>query len=154
LDYYTKTAFELVSPKLGAQNAIIGGGRYDYMVEEFGGPELCGIGFAVGMERLVSVVPFKAEKEKFLYLAYLGEEAKKAGMELTRFLRSKGVECLIEYKDRGLKSNLSRANKLKARWVVMIGEDELKSGMYKLKDMETGDQQDMTRDDILKLIIK
>jgi histidyl-tRNA synthetase len=106
------------------------------------------------MERLVSVVPFKAEKEKFLYLAYLGEEAKKAGMELTRFLRSKGVECLIEYKDRGLKSNLSRANKLKARWVVMIGEDELKSGMYKLKDMETGDQQDMTRDDILKLIIK
>ena len=154
LDYYTKTAFELVSPKLGAQNAIIGGGRYDYMVEEFGGPELCGIGFAVGMERLISVVPFKAEKEKFLYLAYLGEEAKKAGMELARFLRSEGVGCLIEYKDRGLKSHLSRANKLRARWVVMIGEDELKSGMFKLKDMETGDQQDTTRDDILKHIRK
>ena len=154
LDYYTKTAFELVSPKLGAQNAIIGGGRYDYMVKEFGGPELCGIGFAVGMERLISLVPFKAKKEKFLYLAYLGEEAKKAGMELARFLRSEGVECLIEYKDRSLKSHLSRANKLRARWVVMIGEDELKSGMFKLKDMETGDQQDTTRDDILKHIRK
>jgi len=154
LDYYTKTAFELVSPKLGAQNAIIGGGRYDYMVEEFGGPALCGIGFAVGMERLISVVSFKAEKEKFLYLAYLGEEAKKAGMKLTRFLRSKGVECLIEYKNRSLKSHLSRANKLKARWVVMIGEDELKSGMFKMKDMETGNQHDATRDDILKHIRK
>jgi histidyl-tRNA synthetase len=154
LDYYTKTAFELVSPKLGAQNAIIGGGRYDYMVEEFGGPELCGIGFAVGMERLISVVPFKAEREKFLYLAYLGEEAKEAGMELARFLRSEGVECLIEYKDRGLKSHLGRANKLRARWVVMIGEDELKSGRFKLKDMKTGDQQDTTRDDILKHIRK
>jgi len=152
LDYYTKTAFELVSPKLGAQNAIIGGGRYDYMVEEFGGPELCGIGFAVGMERLISVVPFKAEQEKFLYLAFLGEEAKKAGMDLARFLRHEGVECIIEYKDRVLKSHLSRANKLRARWVVMIGEDELKSGVFKLKDMETGDQYDTTRDDILKHI--
>jgi histidyl-tRNA synthetase len=150
LDYYTKTAFELVSPKLGAQNAILGGGRYDDMVEEFGGPELCGIGFAVGMERLISVVPFNAEKEKFLYLAYLGEEAKKAGMELARFLRSEGLECLIEYKDRSLKSHLSRANKLKASWTVMIGPDELKSGVFKLKDMETGDQHDTTRDDILK----
>jgi histidyl-tRNA synthetase len=154
LDYYTKTAFELVSPKLGAQNAILGGGRYDYMVEEFGGPELCGIGFAVGMERLISVVPFNAEKEKFLYLAYLGEEAKKAGMELARFLRGEGGECLIEYKDRGLKSHLSRANKLRARWTVMIGPDELKSGVFKLKDMETGDQHDTTRDDILKYIRK
>jgi histidyl-tRNA synthetase len=154
LDYYTKTAFELVSPKLGAQNAILGGGRYDYMVEEFGGPELCGIGFAVGMERLISVVPFNAEKEKFLYLAYLAEEAKKAGMELARFLRGEGVECLIEYKDRGLKSHLSRANKLRARWTVMIGPDELKSGVFKLKDMKTGDQHDTTRDDILKYIRK
>jgi len=154
LDYYTKTAFELVSPKLGAQNAIIGGGRYDYMVEEFGGPELCGIGFAVGMERLISVVPFNAEKEKLLYLAYMGEEAKKAGMELARFLRREGVECLIEYKDRSLKSHLSRANKLGASWVVIIGEDELKSGILKLKDMETGGQYDTTRDDILKSIRK
>jgi len=154
LDYYTKTAFELISPKLGAQNAILGGGRYDYMIKEFGGPELSGIGFAVGMERLISVVPFNAEKEKFLYLAYLGEEAKKVGMELARLLRSEGVECLIEYKERGLKSHLSRANKLRARWVVMIGEDELKSGEFKLKDMETGGQYSITRDDILKYIRK
>jgi len=154
LDYYTKTAFEIISPKLGAQNAILGGGRYDYMVEEFGGPDLCGIGFAVGMERLISVVPLVEEKKKFLYFAFLGDEAKKAGMELARFLRREGIECLVEYKDRSLKSHLSRANKLGANWVVIIGEDELKSGLFKLKDMETGKQYDTTRKDILKYVKK
>jgi len=152
LDYYTKTAFEVISPKLGAQNAIIGGGRYDYMVEEFGGPELCGIGFAVGMERLISVVPIVEEKENFLYLAYLGDEAKKVGMQLARFLRREGVECLIEYKDRSLKNHLSRANKLGAAWVLMIGEDEVKKERYQLKEMKTGLQREGTTEQILKII--
>jgi len=152
LDYYTKTAFEVISPKFGAQNAIIGGGRYDYMVEEFGGPELCGIGFAVGMERLISVVPFVEEKENFLYLAYLGDEAKKVGMQLARFLRREEVECLIEYKDRSLKNHLSRANKLGAAWVLMIGEDEVKKERYQLKEMKTGLQREGTTEQILKII--
>lgn len=152
LDYYTKTAFEVISPKLGAQNAIIGGGRYDYMVEEFGGPELCGIGFAVGMERLISVVPIVEEKENFLYLAYLGDEAKKVGMQLARFLRREEVECLIEYKDRSLKNHLSRANKLGAAWVLMIGEDEVKKERYQLKEMKTGLQREGTTEQILKII--
>jgi len=140
LDYYTRTTFEIVSSRLGAQNAILGGGRYDYMSREFGGPDLCAIGFAVGMERLISVVPFAEEKEKFLYLAYLGDEAKKKGMELARFLREKGVECLMEYRERNLKNHLSRANKLGAAWVLIVGEDELKRNNYILKDMETGTQ--------------
>jgi histidyl-tRNA synthetase len=152
LDYYTKTAFEVISPKLGAQNAIIGGGRYDYMVEEFGGPELCGIGFAVGMERLISVVPFVEEKENFLYLAYLGDEAKKVGMQLARFLRREEVECLIEYKDRSLKNHLSRANKLGAAWVLIVGEDEVKKERYQLKEMKTGLQKEGTTEQILKII--
>lgn len=152
LDYYTKTAFEVTSPRLGAQNAILGGGRYDDMVKKFGGPDLCGIGFAVGMERLISVVNFKGKGEKFLYVAYLGDEAKKEGMELTRFFRKGGIECLIEYKDRNLKSQLGRANKLGSRWVLIVGEDEVKKKQYQLKEMKTGIQKEETREKILKAI--
>ena len=151
IDYYTKTTFEVASSKLGAQDAIIGGGRYDDMIKEFGGPDLCGIGFAMGMERLISVVPFTQMKEKFLYLAYLGDGAKRAGMELVRLLRREGIECLIEYRERSLKSQMSRANKLGAAWVLIIGEEEVKKGRYQLKDMETGNQEERTREEILKI---
>ena len=128
IDYYTKTTFEFVSRKLGAQDAILGGGRYDDMMKEFGGPDICGIGFAIGMGRLISVVPSKKTEEGFLYLAYLGEEAKKAGMELVQFLRSKGVECLMEFRERSLRNQMSRANKLGATWVLIVGEDEVRKG--------------------------
>lgn len=152
IDYYTKTTFEIVSPKLGAQDAILGGGRYDDMMKDFGGPGLCGIGFAMGLERLLSVVPFREEKGKLLYLAFLGSEAKKAGMVLSRFLRREGVECLIEYKERSLKNQMSRANKLEATWVLIVGEEEMKKGKYQLKNMETGHQEECTSDDILRII--
>lgn len=151
IDYYTKTTFEVASSKLGAQDAIIGGGRYDDMMKEFGGPDLCGIGFAMGMERLISVVPFIQMKEKFLYLAYLGDGAKRVGMELVRLLRREGIECLIEYRERSLKSQMSRANKLGAAWVLIIGEEEVKKGRYQLKDMEMGHQEERTREEILKI---
>jgi histidyl-tRNA synthetase len=152
IDYYTKTTFEVASSKLGAQDAIIGGGRYDDMMKEFGGPDLCGIGFAMGMERLISVVPFTRMKEKFLYLAYLGDGAKRVGMELVRLLRREKIECLIEYRERSLKSQMSRANKLGAAWVLIIGEEEVKKESYQLKDMETGQQEERTREEILKIL--
>jgi histidyl-tRNA synthetase len=154
LDYYTKTTFEIVSAKLGAQDAILGGGRYDEMMKEFGGPDICAIGFAMGLERLISVVPFKEKKENFLYLAYLGDEAKRAGMALVRSLRKEGVECLIEYKERSLKAQLGRANKLGASWVLIIGEEEVKKGKYNLKDMATGLQVEGTKEEILETVKK
>ena len=152
IDYYTKTTFEIVSSKLGAQNALIGGGRYDNMMKDFGGPDLCAIGFAMGLERLISVVPFTEEKGEFLYLAYLGDESKRAGMKAVQFLRKESVECLIEYKERSIKSQISRANKLGASWVLIIGEDEIKEGKYKLKNMASGLQVEGTQDEILKII--
>lgn len=152
IDYYTKTTFEIVTSKLGAQNAILGGGRYDDMMKEFGGPDICGIGFALGMERLLSVVKFKKEKENFLYLAYLGDEAKKACMQLARQLRRQGVECMIEFKERSLKSQLSRANKLDASWVVIVGDEEIKKGKYKIKEMATSLQKEGNPQEILKII--
>ncbi len=152
IDYYTKTTFEIVSSKLGAQNALIGGGRYDNMMKDFGGPDLCAIGFAMGLERLISVVPFTEEKGEFLYLAYLGDESKRAGMKAVQFLRKESVECLIEYKERSIKSQISRANKLGASWVLIIGEEEIKEGKYKLKNMASGLQVEGTQDEILKII--
>ncbi|MBS3818270.1 histidine--tRNA ligase [bacterium] len=152
LDYYTKTTFEIVSSRLGSQDAVLGGGRYDDMMTEFGGPDICGIGFAMGMERLLSVMPYRAEKDQFLYIVYLGEEAKKEGMELVRELRREGVPCLIEYKDKSLKNQMSRANKLEATWTLIIGEEEVKSGEYSLKNMESGVQEKVGREGIREAV--
>lgn len=152
IDYYTKTTFEIISCRLGAQDALLGGGRYDNMMEEFGGPPLCGIGFAMGLERLISVVSSEREKKKFIYLASLGEEAMKAGMELVRFLRREGVECLVEYKERNLKNQMTRANKLGADWVLIIGEEEVKKERFQIKNMKTSLQKEGAREEILKIV--
>ena len=152
LDYYTKTTFEIVSGHLGAQNALLGGGRYDDMMKDFGGPDICGIGFAMGMERVLAVAGLAPAKRKSLYLAYLGDEAKKTGLELARFLRANGVECLVEFKDRGMKAHFGRANKLEAAWVLIVGEDEMKKGRFGLKEMATGRQVDGTRDELLAIL--
>jgi histidyl-tRNA synthetase len=152
IDYYTRTTFEFVAPGLGAQSAVLGGGRYDDMMKDFGGPDLCAIGFAMGIERLLAAARVKVEKKPFVYLAYIGEDAKKSGMELARKLRSNGVECLVEYKDRGLKAQLGRASKLGAAWAVIIGEEEVGKGRYAVKSMATGEQRDAAPDDVLKII--
>jgi len=153
LDYYTKTTFEIVTSHLGAQNAILGGGRYDDMMKDFGGPDICGTGFAMGMERVLSAAELPPPRHQVLYLAYLGEDAKRAGLELSRFFRSNGVECLVEYKDRGMKAHFARANKLGAAWVLIVGDNELASGRFGLKEMATGRQVEGARDYLLALII-
>ncbi len=153
LDYYTKTTFEILGRGLGAQNALLGGGRYDDMMKDFGGPDLCAIGFAMGMERLISVLNLEPGIKKFLYLATMGEEAKKKGMELARDFRRKGVECLIEYAGRSLRNQMGRANKLGAAWVLIVGEEEILKGLYKLKDMATGTQIEGTAEDLFKTVL-
>jgi histidyl-tRNA synthetase len=152
LDYYTKTTFEIVGRGLGAQNSLLGGGRYDDMMKDFGGPDLCGTGFAMGMERLISILSIEPEKRKFLYLAPMGEVAKKKGIELARAFRRQGIECLIEYTDRSLKNQMGRANKLGAAWVLIVGEEEIRKGLYQLKDMATGTQKEGTAEDLLKIV--
>ncbi len=152
LDYYTRTAFEIITTKLGAQNAICGGGRYDDMMKEFGGPDLCAIGFAIGMERLLSVTEPRPVQRKVLYVAYLGDAAKKVGMKLARIFRRADIECLLEFKDKGLKAHMARANKLGAAWVLIAGEDELRKGRYPLKDMGSGVQTEGTPEEIIRAI--
>ncbi len=152
IDYYTKTTFEITTPELGAQNSILGGGRYDDMMKDFGGPDICGIGFAVGVERLLEVSELAMEPERFLYLAYLGDEAKTEAIRLARFLRQKGVDCLLEFKEKGLKGQLSRANKLQASWTLIIGAEELRLGRYKVKDMKSGTQTEARKEDVPGLL--
>ena len=152
LDYYTKTTFEVVSRGLGAQNSLLGGGRYDDMMRDFGGPDICGIGFAMGMERLISILDIQPEKKKILYFAYLEEEGKKKAVELARFFRQNGVECLVEFGHKSLKNQFGRANKLGAAWVCVVGEDEIRKRLYKLKDMTAGTQTEGRPEDLLKII--
>lgn len=154
LDYYTKTTFEFISTGMGAQDAVLGGGRYDDLMALYGGPDICGIGFAVGVERLLSIMPFDTPAERKIYIAYMGEEAKKAGITLARSLRKEGLECLIEYKERGLRNQLGRANKIQAAWTIIIGEEEIKTQRYQIKNMLTGEQAAIDRDDIIKSIKK
>ena len=152
LDYYTKTAFEVVSSGLGAQNSLLGGGRYDDMMKDFGGPDICGIGFALGLERLISILPLRPEKKKILYFAYRGDEGKKKGIELSRFFRRNGIECLLEFGPKSLKNQFGRANKLGAAWVCVAGEDEIRRGIYQLKDMAAGTQTEGSPEDLVKII--
>jgi|GEM_PF-1827103 len=152
LDYYTKTIFEIVTGESGQQNAVLGGGRYDDMMKDFGGPDICGTGFAMGVERLIALLDFKPEKRKFVYVIHVGEEAKKRAVVAAKELRAAGIEALVEFSARGFKSQFARANKLGSGWVLIIGEDEIRSGLYKFKDMATGEQRDVRPEGVVDLL--
>ena len=118
-----------MSGELGAQNSVLGGGRYDGLVKELGGPDIPGIGFALGMERLVMLVPPLAVGGRCdVFLAPLVPEARDFALRLQRQLRKAGVRVLMDHEGRGLKSQMKRADKLGARLVAIMGEDELERG--------------------------
>jgi len=147
LDYYTRTTFEITSDVLGAQNALLGGGRYDGLSEMIGGPPAPGIGFAIGLDRLMLAVEqagrLKASGELAVYVAWMGEAALAPATELTRALRLADIAVEINYESAKLKKSLGVANRLGARFAVIIGEGELASGRYQVKDMKTGEQQEL-----------
>ena len=148
LDYYTHTTFEVTSTELGAQNAICGGGRYNMLVEEFEGPSTPCFGFALGLERLISVIPFdktgKIGKQPDVFVLCLGEEAQKYGFQLTHKLRTNGFSVERDYDGGSMKSQMRKANKLACRFALIVGENEIKSGKYQLKDMSDGSQVEVS----------
>jgi len=150
LDYYCKTVFEITTAELGAQNAVAAGGRYDGLVEELGGKPTPAVGFAVGMERLIllleKVSPEGFDRRPDAFIAYVGEEAKAKAYGLADELRRGGLFVELEYEGRSLKSQLKRADKLGAGYAVIIGEDELGRGIVKLRDMESGTEEDVAPD--------
>ncbi len=144
LDYYVRTTFEVLSGELGAQNSVLGGGRYDGLVKQLGGPDIPGIGFALGMERLVMLippVPVVARCEVFL--APLVPEARDFALRLQRQLRQAGLRVMMDHEGRGLKSQMKRADKLGARFVAILGEDEMAKARWTIRDMKGSTQEEV-----------
>ncbi|MBN1382494.1 MAG: histidine--tRNA ligase [Deltaproteobacteria bacterium] len=143
LDYYTKTTFEVTVNHAGSQNAIAGGGRYDRLVKSLGGPDMPGIGFGIGFERLMSVIDIDRalyDRPLQLFIAALGEEAQKLAYELCNRLRMRGIRTEIDYQAKSLKSQMKRADKLNSRNTLILGENELQSGKAQIRHMSTGSQ--------------
>jgi histidyl-tRNA synthetase len=147
LDYYTRTTFEAITGKLGSQDAVAGGGRYDRLSEILGGPSIPAIGFAMGMERLAVLSGLKVSiKGPDLYLAPLGEEPLAFAFSLAHHLRINGLAVELAHTDKSLKSQLRRADKLGARGVLIIGEKELANRSGILRNMSGGQQEEIDLD--------
>jgi histidyl-tRNA synthetase len=158
LDYYTRTVFEVTTEELGAQNALGAGGRYDGLVEELGGPPTAAVGFAIGMERIIllheKIFSEGFQKEADAFIAHLGSEARKTAFLLAYELRKNGVFVDMDYEDKSLKSQLKRADKLGAKYTIIIGEEELSRGKVKVRDMRRSVEEEMDIEDVRKLPIK
>ena len=152
LDYYTRTTFEVITDKLGAQNAVAAGGRYDGLIQELGGPDMPGLGFAIGLERLISLIP----KEKcfsvpvYLFIAPIGTAAKDKALQLANRFRIMGIKTEIGYDGKSLKSQMRWADKLNAKFVMIIGDEELASGRVIFRDMETQKQEEVEIEKIIE----
>ncbi len=148
LDYYTRTTFEMTTDRLGAQSAVAAGGRYDGLIRELGGPELPGIGFAMGLERVVLLLADRAltNTTPDLFIAALGEAARQQAFILLTRLQRMGIQCEMDYAGKSLKSQLRRADKLAASHVLIMGEDELAAGRAPLRTMADGSQQQVDID--------
>jgi histidyl-tRNA synthetase len=153
LDYYMRTTFEVVAETLGAQDSVAGGGRYDGLVKALGGPDVPGLGFAIGCDRLVDLLQERApafEKHPHLFIAAMGEQAQDRAFEWLEALRLRGVRVEMDFENRSLKSQLRRANKLGTSFSLIVGDRELDEGAAVLRNMETTDQQNVPLDDLVE----
>ena len=157
LDYYTRTTFEVQTQELGAQNAIVGGGRYDKLMKEFGGPDKPAIGFAIGAERVVELsgeITTQREKGPDIFLAPLGKEAEDQAFIWLQELRKGGLSCEMEYRSLGLKTQMRRADRLRAGKVLIVGEDELIKGKGILRDMVAKEQIELPLDNVVDELLR
>lgn len=143
LDYYTKTVFEFVTTALGSQGTVCGGGRYDNLISQLGGTPTCGVGFGMGIERLLMLmeaenVIIPAHENVKLYIATMGDAAYKKAFEIVSALRDKGVKAEVDHAGRGIKAQFKYADKIHAENVVTLGENELASGVAQIKNMADG----------------
>ena len=161
LDYYSRTVFEFVSDRLGAQSTVCGGGRYDGLISQMGGPELPALGFAMGIERLMLVLKAKgvelpSKSGCQLYLAAMGQAALLKAAEICSVLRADGFAVQTDICDRGLKAQMKYADKLGAQFSVVLGDNEIESGKARIKNMKTGEQTEISikniSEELLRLI--
>jgi histidyl-tRNA synthetase len=151
LDYYVRTTFEVTSSRLGAQSSVLGGGRYDGLVKDLGGPDAAGIGFAVGLERLALLVPpGEARARCDVFLMPLAGAGLDRALRLQRALRQAGLAAMLDPEGRSFKSRMKQADKLGARFVAILGEDEMARGTWTVRDMARSAQQDVPEQRILE----
>ncbi len=153
LDYYTKTVFEFVTTALGSQGTVCGGGRYDNLISQLGGTPTCGVGFGMGIERLLMLMEAEnviiPERENVkLYIATMGDAAYKKAFEIVSALRDKGVKAEVDHAGRGIKAQFKYADKIHAENVVTLGENELASGIAQIKHMADGNLKEVKIDEI------
>lgn len=152
LDYYVKNVFEITSPLLGAQDAILGGGRYDGLLRSLGGPDIPSFGWALGVERLALISEIKERKSNNVYIVWLGEEELKYAIKIASFLRANKIPTIIDGEERPLKNSLKKADKLGATFSIIIGEDELKSGLLTVKNLISGEQFASSKEELLSFL--
>jgi len=157
LDYYSRTTFEIQTDRLGAQNAVAGGGRYDGLVKQLGGPDHPGIGFGIGIERLTSLLEGSIRIDDCkpeLFMAGLGANAEKKVFGWVNELRKSGISVEMEYGSKGLKAQMKKADRLGAKRVLIVGDDELASGKGILRDMATKTQQEVGLNNLVEELQK
>ena len=150
LDYYNRTTFEYISASLGAQDSLGGGGRYDYLIEEFGGPDTPAVGLAIGLERTLLAAPVKptAARRHLAFVVWLTEAELSAARDLADRLRADDVPVQIDYDARKIKEQFKSADAAQAACCIIIGPDELAKGVYSLKNLATGEQREFSSDAI------
>ncbi len=155
LDYYTRSTFEIQTQALGAQNAVAGGGRYDGLVKALGGPEIPATGFAIGFDRLAEIVGKKPDPRKGrpqVFFAALGLESQEKAFQWVCRLSEKGIPAEMDFGNRGLKAQMKRADKLSARYVIIVGQEELSSKMALLRDMDAARQEAVPFSDLVQTV--
>ncbi|MCK4727963.1 MAG: histidine--tRNA ligase, partial [Desulfobacterales bacterium] len=156
LDYYTRTTFEVLAGALGAQDAVAGGGRYDGLVKSLGGPDQPGVGFAIGVDRVMELLAGRAqefEKRPDLYIAALGSQAQDRAFEWMQHIRRQKVRTEMDFQDRSLKAQMRRANKLGASYVLIVGDRELEEGAAVLRNLETKKQEQVPVRDLVSIVV-
>lgn len=148
LDYYTKTVFEFVSNSIGAQGTVCGGGRYDGLIEELGGQKTPSLGFAMGLERLMMLMEaqncdFPESSTPDLFIVALGEKAALKAVEIAKDMRSEGFTCLYDLNKRSIRAQMKYADKLGAKFNIVLGDNEVEEGIGKLKNMQTGEETEI-----------
>ncbi len=151
LDYYTRTAFEYTARGLGAQNAVGGGGRYDGLSQALGGPPLPGIGFGLGMDRVLLSAQERApraDRSVDVYVVSIGEEAARAALKMATELRAAGIGADLDLAERSMKGQMKDAARSRAMWAVILGEEELATGRATVKDLRSGEQRMVAFEDV------
>ncbi len=158
LDYYTKTAFEFVSNDIGSQSTVCGGGRYDGLIEELGGPKAPGVGFGLGIERLILLldnlsIDINKKSSLDVFIASIGYEAEIEAFKILYALRKEGVSCEKDHIGRSLKSQFKYSDKLNSKHTIVLGEDEIKNNVVTVKDMANSTQTQIKLEEIVNYFV-